>query len=204
MGGSCDVGAYEEQPTGKLTILKTTDPPGGMDFEFLGTDFPDGCGLMDTFFLDDMEMEMCILPVGMFTVEEFPPPGILPTIMCTETPSAQTPTSVTVDIADGDDVTCTFNNEGAAEVKITKLSIPPGGTGFMFTSTGFTGLPDCDITDAFTLDNQEMATCLVSTGVYTITEAVPEGQVLNILCDELPTIFNINPLTSTLGFTIDD
>ena len=202
MGGSCDVGAFEAQPTGKLIIEKLSDPPGGMDFEFLGTGFPDGCGLMDTFFLNDTEMDMCILPVGMFTVQELPPPGILPDITCTETPFAEAPTGVTVDIGDGDDVTCTFNNEGATQVRIQKLTVPPGGTGFDFTSTGFTGLPDCDITDAFTLDNLQTASCLVSTGIFTITEDLPEGQVLNILCDELPAVFNINPLTSTLEFTI--
>jgi hypothetical protein len=146
----CDVGAYEAQPTGKLTILKTTDPPGGIDFEFLGTGFPDDCGLMDTFFLDDMEMEMCILPIGMYTVEVFPPPEILPDITCTETPFAQTFTSITVDIGDMDNVTCTFTNLQVAEVKITKLTIPPGGT-------GFENFPPCDITPAFMLDNQQMA-----------------------------------------------
>jgi hypothetical protein len=157
-GTMCDVGAFEAQPTGKLTILKTTDPPGGgIDFEFLGTGFPEGCGLMDTFFLDDMEMEMCILPIGMYTVEEFPPPGLLPDIMCDDGTLPDTFTSVTVDIGDMDDVTCTFTNLQAAEVKITKLTIPPGGTGFEFTSTGFENFPPCDITPAFMLDNQQMA-----------------------------------------------
>jgi len=76
--------------------------------------------------------------------------------------------------------------------------------GLCLIQPGSWGLPNCDITGAFTLDNQETAICLVTTGVYTITENVPEGQVLNILCDELPAIFNINPLTSTLEFAIND
>ena len=152
----------------------------------------------------DLEMEMCIIPAGMYTVAEIPPAGIVPGIVCTEAPTSQTPTSVTVDIGDGDEVACTFTNEGAAEIKITKLTVPPSTETFEFTSTGFAGLPDCEITDAFTLNNQQMATCQVSTGMFTITETVPQGQVLNILCDALPAVFNVDEATSTLGFTIND
>jgi len=137
---NCDSGAFELQPVGKLTILKTTDPPGGMNFDFLASSFPKGCGLMGTFFLDDAEMDMGVLPIGMYTVREFPPPDMLADITCTETPSAETPTSVTVDIGDMDDVACTFINKGVTQVRIQKLTIPPGGTGFMFNSTGFLGI----------------------------------------------------------------
>jgi len=86
-------------------------------------------------------------------------------------------------------------------VTITKVSIPSGGTDFQFESTGFTGLPNCEITDDFLLDDMETITCWVPEGdSYTITELIPEDQVLYIFCDELPDTWSINSLSGELTF----
>ena len=109
-GANCDIGAFEAQPTGTLMVEKLTDPPGGPGAEFFGGIFPMGCGLGNFFFLDDMQSESCVLPTGLYTVEEFVPPGLQVDIVCSENPLLFPPNGVTVDIGDGDDVTCTFTN----------------------------------------------------------------------------------------------
>lgn len=91
----------------------------------------------------------------------------------------------------------------SSRVSITKLNNSPELGEAVFTSTGFEDL-DCDITDFFTLDNSETAKCIVTDGDYTITEQIPEGQVLNIICTELPEAFFINNFTGLLDFTISE
>ncbi|MCG8652516.1 MAG: hypothetical protein MI861_21935, partial [Pirellulales bacterium] len=123
----CDIGAFEAQPTGKLTIIKETDPPGGSGFEFTGTGFPEGCEMDGMFTLDDMEMIMCIVPaedLDAYNVAETPLPGVFPEIICDDGTLPDGPASVTVDIDEGDDVTCTFVNGVPTEVKITKFTVP--------------------------------------------------------------------------------
>jgi predicted outer membrane repeat protein len=91
---------------------------------------------------------------------------------------------------------------GGANVKITKVTVPGGGTGFSFTSTGFDGLVDCDITPVFMLDHNQMAACNVIDGDYTVTETIPVGQVLTIVCTELPATNMVDDLAGALSFTI--
>ena len=91
---------------------------------------------------------------------------------------------------------------GGANVKITKVKIPDDGMGATFTSTGFDGLPDCDITPAFMLSHNEMATCNVLDDDYTVAETIPAGQVLSIVCTNLPFLNTIDEQAGTLMFTI--
>lgn len=91
----------------------------------------------------------------------------------------------------------------AVAVSITKITIPSDGTGFSFTSTGFEGLPDCDITTGpFILNDMQTASCIVPSGDYTITEDVPDDQVLIMICEEISETFNKDSLAGTLSFTI--
>jgi len=91
------------------------------------------------------------------------------------------------------------------QVSITKVTIPSGGTGYSFTSTGFDGLYGCGITPGpFSLDDLDTATCVdVPGGDYTITEDVPADQVLAIICDELPVGSVLDTLAGSIDFTID-
>lgn len=75
---------------------------------------------------------------------------------------------------------------GFFKVEIRKVSIPSGGTGFPFSgSAGFTdGLPDCEITQDFILDDQDSASCVVPAGDYTITEHLGAGEVVSIFCEQ--------------------
>ena len=146
-GANCDSGAYETQPKGTLTIVKMTDPSGGDDFEFMGDGFPDECGLMGTFFLDDTQSQSCVLSPGEYTVAEIIPSGFELGITCSKPPASQTDTSVTINLEDGDDVTCTFTN--TAEVTLT-LTIAGTGTGTVnITPPNEDCKPDCSQGYAF-------------------------------------------------------
>ena len=149
-GTECDSGAFETQPAGKLTIVKMTDPSGGDDFEFMGTGFPEGCGLMGTFFLDDTQSQSCVLSPGDYTVEEIVPAGFELDISCTKQPSSETDKSVTIELEEGDDVTCTFTN--TAEVTLT-LTIAGTGSGTVnITPPNEDCEPDCTQGYAFGTD----------------------------------------------------
>lgn len=110
--GNCDVGAFEIQPTADLEIEKVTIPGGGMGFEFLGTNFPQGCIFMDTFFLDDGGIRSCTLPLGMYTVQEIGAPDHrISNINCEgDSPFNTTADSLTITLGDGDFNLCTFEN----------------------------------------------------------------------------------------------
>lgn len=96
---------------------------------------------------------------------------------------------------------------GSAVVSITKVTIPTGqDTEYLFSSTGFEaleGLESCNITPEFTLSDRETVSCAVDEGDYTITEDIPEDQVVNIFCQALPPVFSIDNLAGELSFTID-
>ena len=91
-----------------------------------------------------------------------------------------------------------------ANIEIRKLTIPSGGQDNPFTSEGFAGLMECAINPGFMLDDMETAACNVSLGTYNITEMIPEGQVLTVVCEELPETFAIDSVAGTLDFTIDE
>ena len=114
----CDIGAFEFQPVGIVSIIKTTDPTGETGFDFTSTGFPDGCSLQASFTLSDGETLECIVPLDDFSVVETVPIGfVLSSIDCTETGSAistDNTNNPSVDIsikADGDTVDCIFTND---------------------------------------------------------------------------------------------
>jgi len=97
-----------------------------------------------------------------------------------------------------------FEREILPMVYITKLTVPSGGVGFVFNSLGFDGLNNCDLEDPFVLDDMQTASCTADLGSYLISEQIPDGQVLTILCKELPEISDVDSLAGTLSFTIED
>lgn len=113
----CDVGSFELQVEGTITVEKISNPPDTTGFIFEGTDFIVGCDLNGTFTLDDGESTSgCILPEGTYTVEETDNQGLPFLIIDCNNPSAQVnidePNSiVTIAIInDGDEAFCTFTN----------------------------------------------------------------------------------------------
>jgi len=99
-----------------------------------------------------------------------------------------------------------YENGPSASVRIKKVTDPPGGTGFDFTTTGFEELVGCSLQgDAgeFVMDHKDSRSCAVPFGDYTITEDIPDGQVLNIFCTEiLPPGSVIDNDTGELSFSI--
>ena len=123
---TCDSGAFEAQPTGSVTVQKITDPMGGEGFKF---QCKDGDDLkLKSFKLDDMETDICIFPVGMASIDEDVPMGYVLDIMCTDddTPIVTDNTGVTLDVGEGEQISCTFTN---TEGRMLTVEIDPLGTG---------------------------------------------------------------------------
>lgn len=164
--GNCDVGAFELQPTAELEIAKFTIPGGGQGFEFLGTNFPAGCILMDTFFLDDGDNEICTLPLGMYTVQEIDSPDYrISNINCEgDSPFSTTADSATVTLGDGDFNLCTFENTLQYSLTLDKDSDGAG------TATSSPMGIDCD--GACMTENADFD---FDTGVVTLTATADFG-----------------------------
>lgn len=110
-GASCDLGAVEQQPTGMLTINKLSIPPGETGFTFGGDGFPLGCEFNIIFSMDDGETLSCIIPPAVVTITDILTFNAGVNFVCSENPINQTFDSITLDIAAGDDVTCTLTND---------------------------------------------------------------------------------------------
>lgn len=98
-----------------------------------------------------------------------------------------------------------FESGPSASVTITKVTDPPGGTGFVFNTIGFENLNSCELqgdSGQLTLDHGEEASCSVPFGNYSITETIPDGQVLNIFCTDLPPGATTNNDLGELSFSI--
>jgi hypothetical protein len=162
-----------EGPTGSLTVIKATTPAGGAGFSF-------DAGGLGAFMLDDGESETFTdLAAGAYTVSETPAAGwLLEGVACTTAPGAAVDyqvvgTAATVNLAEGQAVTCTFTNrEEEAEgptgsLTVIKVTTPAGGAGFTFT-------PSANLGDPFTLDDQgSVLFSELAAGTYTVAEEDP-------------------------------
>jgi hypothetical protein len=110
-GPNCDVGTVEQQPTGMLTLTKVSIPAGGTGFLFTSEGFPLGCEFSSLFSLDDGETVSCIIPPTVVEIADLIALNAGVNFACTEQPVNQTFDSITIDIVDGDDVTCTITND---------------------------------------------------------------------------------------------
>jgi len=99
-----------------------------------------------------------------------------------------------------------YENGPSASVRIKKVTDPPGGTGYNFMTTGFEELEGCGLQGdggALVMDHNDRQSCAVPFGNYSITEEIPEGQVLNIFCsEELPPGSTADNDTGELSFSI--
>ena len=161
----------EAQP-GSITVVKDTDPAGGMGFGFSGD--------LGGFSLDDDgSRAFGSLTPGDYDITEVVPGGWgLGSVVCTGGDSSQITNGVTVHLGPDEDVTCTFTNveepPEPGSVTIWKQTDPAGGTGF-----GFSG----DL-GSFTLDDgQGETTSSLLPGDYDITEDVPAGwDLTGVVC----------------------
>lgn len=163
----CDIGAFEAQPAGRVTITKNTVPSGGTGFDFNGSGMQvtgDSladivCEMSGDFFLDDGNVASCVLPIGTYTFQETVPQDFEVSITCTGPAIPDNfNAKADVNIQDGVDAACTFTNTALITHTVstqgegggTITSDPPGincgnkcSAGFPFGSTvSFTAVPD--------------------------------------------------------------
>ncbi|MGD9002175.1 MAG: hypothetical protein PVF04_05875, partial [Anaerolineae bacterium] len=159
-----------EAASGTITIRKEVTPEGGPSFGFT-SDIPDN----STFTLSDGDsITFLEVPLGSYTITEDDPGPlyVLSGLSCSYGASLVSldldNRSLTVDLADGDTVDCTYyNDKQAGTITIRKEVTPEGGPSFGFTSD----IPD---NSAFALNDGDSITFLeVPLGSYTLTEDDP-------------------------------
>ena len=174
---------------GTITIVKDATPADGRDFDFtLAND-----SFAEVFTLDDADPDdgdsytdskSFTLPSGDYNVTEVLPDGwSLEAIQCEHDDSTigidYGENRVFIDLATGDNVTCTFTNTKLGTVIIEKRTAPAGGTGFGFTDT-------IAASNSFTLDDGQSRTFLsVAPGSYVVTEdPITDGFLSGLRCDD--------------------
>ena len=186
-----------EAEGGSLTVIKRTTPAGGAGFAFDGT--------LGAFSLDDGGLKMFEdLAAGAYTITESPAEGWeFEDVSCFGAAGevvdfVQDGASVTVNLAEGQDVTCKFANkeEGTSgpegSLTIIKHTVPAGGTVFAF---------DAGALGAFSLDDggSKVFTDLVA-GAYAVTETPAEGwEFASITCDALDYVVDGASVTVNLA-----
>jgi len=145
---------------GTITVVKKTDPEGGMGFDFTGD--------LGSFSLDDNGSQTFPnLLAGNYIVTETVPAGWeFGSVVCTGGDSDPITGGVTVQLDAGEDITCTFSNVQRGSITIVKETEPPGGMGFDFT--GDLGSFSLDDNGSQTFPN-------LLAGNYIVTEDVPAG-----------------------------
>ena len=83
---------------------------------------------------------------------------------------------VTIDLADGESIICTFVNDADGSITVTKATVPAGSA----QSFDFTGAITASLTDG-----QSSSTVMVPAGGYAVTEGTVAGwNVTDISCDD--------------------
>lgn len=90
-GPEDDIGAYEVQPEAKAKVTKITDPPGETGFMFEVTRMGDPTIVLTRFTLDDLEMDMTIIPTGSISISEDIPEDYEVAIDCSASTTASAP-----------------------------------------------------------------------------------------------------------------
>ena len=178
---------FENKKQASITIVKDSIPnDGGATFNFTATG-----GLGSPFTLTDpgdtTEAFPGLTTFQTYTITEDALAGWnLTNLTCTgDTDSGSTidipNRNVAIDLDEGENITCTFENKKQASITIVKDSIPnDGGATFNFTATGGLGSP-------FTLtdpgDTTEAFPGLTTFQTYTITEDALAGwNLTNLTC----------------------
>lgn len=177
---------YQEvqRPHGSLEIVKATVPAGGAGFGF-------DAGGLGTFSLDDGGSRLLDdLAAGAYTVTETPAAcWVFESVVCSTVPGAAVDydvvgAGVTVNLAEGQDVTCTFTNREEETVgpegslTIIKRTVPVGGAGFGF---------DAAALGTFSLDDGGSKTFTdLAAGAYVVTETpAADWEFAQVECDAL-------------------
>jgi hypothetical protein len=180
-----------EVPSGSVTICKETNPPGGSGFTFNWTSptihtIPYIVNDGDCFPYAGLDPAQG--PYSFSEIAPLPPGWQLTNIVCNPSTNVVIgatgqydpgDTGLTVNLASGDNITCTFTNTLISDVGVTicKHTDPPGGTGFPFNYSNAGGPQP-----QFTLDDGDCQTFPGTTHMF--TELPPPGwYVSNITCN---------------------
>jgi uncharacterized repeat protein (TIGR01451 family) len=168
----------ERQP-GEITIGKSTDPDeSGETFGYSSTelgdfDITDTAAGVDATTFGDLEP-------GQYTVDETTVPdgwsfdGLTCSVDGDDSTTSTSGTSVTIDLAAGEAVSCTYSNERQpGTIEVVKTATPDDtGTDFVFDLSG-------DDTGQLTItDSGTDSFTGLEPGSYTVTEQVPDGWTL--------------------------
>ncbi len=176
---------------GNITIVKHASPLGSEVFQFSGTPNPPVADftLVDSSDTTDPSHSFENLTIfGTYTItESVPSSWALDSITCGlptggtgGTSASSSGSTLTISLAEGDSITCTFNNrELVGRIIVKKLTNPSSdtSTSFTFTPTGYNG------GNSFSLVNGGINTSeKLQSGSYSVTEStVPAGWDLTSL-----------------------
>ena len=112
---------------GSITVVKETDPDGGVGFDFSGD--------LGDFSLDDGDSETfdTLLPGDYGVTEAVPVGWDLDSAVCAGGDSTVAADGVTVQLNAGEDVVCTFTNVERGSITVVKETNPEAGAEFEFT-----------------------------------------------------------------------
>lgn len=154
-----------------LTVVKQASPANGDIFNFSldATSFTlNDPGEPSRVFLRD--------PSATHTLTETVPAGWVAELSCSDPDIAISGATATIaagDVADGDNVTCTYVNTQEATVRIVKEAEESASGSFDFTTNLGAG---------FTLQDAGVETFTnIAPGVYTVTESAPQGYFLTAI-----------------------
>jgi uncharacterized repeat protein (TIGR01451 family) len=175
---------------GSITIVKDTLPANSsQSFTFTkGGDFPAGTFDLTGQSAGDANTETFSgLAAGTYTIAETIPTGWkLTGRSCTGDSASNITNGVSIDLAAGQNITCTFTNTQDGSITIVKNTEPAGSTQlFTFDKSGdFSG--DFQLSGVTTDDaNREVISGLTPGKTYTITETLPSGwKLTNLICTE--------------------
>jgi acyl-CoA thioesterase len=217
---------FQNDQLGSIRIVKDADPNSSQDFEFDVTAQPAGGTVPASFQLDDdgntddsdapgtaadddqltNDRTYANQPAGTYVIAETALGGWdLGDLVCTDSRSDQGTTAsgdqgstATVELDNGETVTCTFTNVERGEVRIVKDAVPDSAQDFAFTTTSSTSTPlpasfqldddgstdDSDApgtaADDDQLTNDRTYGDLLA-GTYTVTESATDGWTLGDL-----------------------
>ena len=168
---------FTNEPAAVIVIMVDTGDVEATDvFPFVAT------GGLGNFAVDTESQSMASIAAapGSYVVTETVPAAWRLTAISCDDPDDETTssdTAATVDLDDGEIVTCTFTNEPAAQIQVIVDSPPGGGDqAFEFTATELAGF-------TITRPGQSQATVAAEPGLYAVTETVPDGwDLLSISC----------------------
>ena len=181
---------YTNTARGSITVVKTTDGGDG-SFDFTTSTLPGGNFSIDTSG-NTGQQAFTNLVNGTYDVSETVPTGWdLDTATCDD---ASDPSAI--DLAPGEDVTCTFANVQQGSITVVKNTVGGDDT-FGFTSTALGGfsIATSGNTGSQDFDNLS-ASSYQSTGTYDVAETVPTGWDLDTAtCDDAsdPSAITLDP-----------